>query len=101
MTLLNVPPAAAAAAAAAAGAAPCGGLPRPQHVVLNHLYTRRGDGGGGSVGGGSESGGSGGRGAPAVVGETHRFRGKYVTTVLYAPRTPAAAVAPVAEGLPV
>jgi len=91
LTLLNVPTAASdAATASGAGAAapPCGGLPRPQHVVLNHLYARRSDGGGGA------GGGSGGALAsatapgppPSVVGTTTRFRGKYVTTVLYAPR---------------
>lgn len=94
LTLLNVPAAAAAAAAAAAGALPCGGLPRPQHVVLNHLYARRGDsggGGGGALAGSSGGGASGGYGGPAVLGTTHRFRGKFVTTVLYAPRAGRAA----------
>lgn len=60
LSLLNVPPALDAIAA----------LPRPQHVVLNHVYLQR---------------------APTattatVVGTTHRFRSKYVTTVLYRPR---------------
>ena len=62
LTLLNVPPAAGGAA---------GGLPRPQHVVLGHAYLQRGQG---AVGG------------ALVVGTTHRYRGKYVTSVLYKPR---------------
>ncbi|XP_038712279.1 SNF1-related protein kinase regulatory subunit beta-2 [Tripterygium wilfordii] len=42
-------------------------LPRPQHVVLNHLYMQKG------------------KNSPSVValGSTHRFRAKYVTVVLY------------------
>lgn len=44
-------------------------LPRPQHVVLNHLYCQR----------------SGGVDA-LVIGTTHRYRNKYVTTVIYKPR---------------
>jgi len=60
LSLLNVPPALDAIAA----------LPRPQHVVLNHMYLQR---------------------TPTVtsavvVGTTHRFKSKYVTTVLYLPR---------------
>ena len=61
LSLLNVPPALDAIAA----------LPRPQHVVLNHLYLRR---------------------MPttatnaAVMGTTYRYKGKYITTVLYRPR---------------
>eukprot|EP00890_Picochlorum_soloecismus_P004216 jgi/Picsp_1/4796/NSC_02164-R1_snf1-related protein kinase regulatory subunit beta-2 len=57
LSLLNVPPAMESSAA----------LPRPQHVVLNHMYLQRG----------SQS-----RSA-IVVGTTNRFRSKYVTTVLY------------------
>ncbi len=61
LSLLNVPPALDAIAA----------LPRPQHVVLNHLYLQR---------------------MPttatnaAVLGTTHRYRSKYITTVLYRPK---------------
>lgn len=42
-------------------------LPRPQHVILNHLYMQKGKSG------------------PSVValGSTHRFLAKYVTVVLY------------------
>lgn len=59
LSLLNVPPACGMESSAA--------LPRPQHVVLNHMYLQRG----------SQS-----RSA-IVVGTTNRFRSKYVTTVLY------------------
>lgn len=59
LTLLNVPPLADAAAP----------LPRPQHVVLNHLYCQRTSQGNG-----------------LIVGTTHRFRSKYVTTVMYKPK---------------
>lgn len=59
LSLLNVPTALDAIAA----------LPRPQHVVLNHVYMQR---------------------VPtmmtaSVIGTTHRFRSKYITTVLYRP----------------
>ncbi|KAK9836114.1 hypothetical protein WJX81_002381 [Elliptochloris bilobata] len=55
LTLLNVPPALDATAS----------LPRPQHVILNHLYCQRNA-----------------RGISAtVVGATHRYKSKYVTTV--------------------
>lgn len=59
LTLLNVPPAAGPAAT----------LPRPQHVILNHLYVEKG------------------KAARSVLaqGMTHRFRSKYVTVVLYKP----------------
>jgi 5'-AMP-activated protein kinase regulatory beta subunit len=57
LTLLNVPPAEGSAS-----------LPRPQHVVLGHAYLQRGQGA-----------------AALVVGTTHRYRGKYVTSVLYKP----------------
>ena len=42
-------------------------LSRPQHGVLNHLYTQKG------------------KSSPTVVGlgTTHRFLAKYVTVVLY------------------
>ena len=43
---------------------------RVQHVILNHLYCQRNA-----------------RGISAtVVGATHRYRSKYVTTVLYKPQ---------------
>lgn len=58
LTLLNVPPAADSQAM----------LPRPQHVILNHLYLQRGQ----SV-------------SALVVGTTHRYKSKYITTVLYKP----------------
>ncbi|MEW5309318.1 MAG: hypothetical protein WDW38_001213 [Sanguina aurantia] len=56
LTLLNVPPALDAQAV----------LPRPQHVILNHLYCQRGQ----SVN-------------ALVVGTTHRYKSKYITTVIY------------------
>eukprot|EP00261_Vitis_vinifera_P017110 XP_010646625.1 PREDICTED: SNF1-related protein kinase regulatory subunit beta-2 [Vitis vinifera] len=58
MTLLNVP-------SSAVEIPPP--MPRPQHVVLNHLYMQKGKSG------------------PSVValGSTNRFRAKYVTVVLY------------------
>ncbi|KAL3133479.1 hypothetical protein ABBQ38_007342 [Trebouxia sp. C0009 RCD-2024] len=59
LTLLNVPPTTDAAAP----------LPRPQHVVLNHLYCQRTP-----------------QGHGLVVGTTHRYRSKYVTTVMYKPK---------------
>ncbi|KAL3828482.1 hypothetical protein ACJIZ3_017284 [Penstemon smallii] len=48
---------------------PCGSLPLPQNVTLNHLYIEN-------------------RESPrsvVAVGVTHRFRSKYVTVVLYKP----------------
>lgn len=42
------------------------GLPRPQHVILNHLYTKRSK-------------------AMTCSGITHRYRSKYVTVVMYKP----------------
>eukprot|EP00798_Chlamydomonas_sp_ICE-L_P018793 gene18793-25337_t len=60
LTLLNVPPALDAQAA----------LPRPQHVILNHLYCQRGQ----NVN-------------ALVVGVTHRYKSKYITTVMYRPNT--------------
>ena len=60
LTLLNVPPLADATSS----------LPRPQHVILNHLYCQRNS-----------------RTVSAtVVGTTHRYKSKYVTTVMYKPR---------------
>ena len=59
LTLLNVPPTTDAAAP----------LPRPQHVVLNHLYCQRTSQGNG-----------------LIVGTTHRFKSKYITTVMYKPK---------------
>eukprot|EP00246_Nothoceros_aenigmaticus_P005029 TRINITY_DN16841_c0_g1_i1.p1 TRINITY_DN16841_c0_g1~~TRINITY_DN16841_c0_g1_i1.p1 ORF type:complete len:185 (+),score=31.56 TRINITY_DN16841_c0_g1_i1:292-846(+) len=59
LTLLNVPPMVEVP----------GALPRPQHVILNHLYVEKG------------------RSSRSVLslGATHRFRTKYVTVVLYKP----------------
>ena len=60
LTLLNVPPLADATSS----------LPRPQHVILNHLYCQRNS-----------------RTISAtVVGTTHRYKSKYVTTVMYKPQ---------------
>eukprot|EP00891_Asterochloris_glomerata_P000991 jgi/Astpho2/991/Aster-00818 len=59
LTLLNVPAAPESASA----------LPRPQHVVLNHLYCQRNTGLN-----------------ALIIGTTHRYRNKYVTTVMYKPR---------------
>ena len=44
-------------------------LPRPGHVVLNHLYSQRTSGNG-----------------VIVIGSTHRYKSKYVTTVLFRAR---------------
>eukprot|EP00955_Chlamydomonas_euryale_P100043 365255-Chlamydomonas_euryale.AAC.22 len=60
LTLLNVPPACDAQAV----------LPRPQHVILSHLYCQRGQ----NIN-------------ALVVGTTHRYKSKYVTTVMYKPKT--------------
>ncbi|PSC67363.1 SNF1-related kinase regulatory subunit beta-2 isoform B [Micractinium conductrix] len=60
LSLLNVPPAMDAIAA----------LPRPQHVILNHLYLQRMTTSTHAM----------------VVGTTHRYRSKYVTTVMYKPK---------------
>lgn len=59
LTLLNVPPAMDATAT----------LPRPQHVILNHLYCQRT----------SQSMNA------MVVGTTHRYKSKYITSVMYKP----------------
>lgn len=59
LTLLNVPPALDAQAV----------LPRPQHVILSHLYCQRGQ----NVN-------------ALVVGTTHRYKSKYITTVIYKPK---------------
>ena len=58
LTLLNVPPMTDAPNI----------LPRPQHVVLNHLYCEK-----------QKSKGS------LIMGVTHRYRSKYITVVLYKP----------------
>ncbi|KAL4859538.1 SNF1-related protein kinase regulatory subunit beta-2 [Chlorella vulgaris] len=60
LSLLNVPPAMDAIAA----------LPRPQHVILNHIYLQRMTTSTHAM----------------VVGTTHRYRSKYVTTVMYKPK---------------
>lgn len=60
LTLLNVPPALDHHAA----------LPRPQHVILNHMYSQRGQ----AVN-------------ALVVGTTCRYKSKYVTMIMYKPRT--------------
>lgn len=59
LTLLNVPPSPEMPTT----------LPRPQHVILNHLYVEKG------------------KTARSVLalGLTHRFRSKYITVVLYKP----------------
>eukprot|EP00877_Chromochloris_zofingiensis_P004634 jgi/Chrzof1/14171/Cz08g28030.t1 len=59
LTLLNVPPAVDSQAS----------LPRPQHVILNHIYIQRGQ----NVN-------------ALVVGTTHRYKSKYITSVLYKPK---------------
>jgi 5'-AMP-activated protein kinase regulatory beta subunit len=61
LSLLNVPPPPDAG----------GCLPRPQHVVLNHIYQQRAARGAAGA---------------AVVGTTHRFRSKYVTVQFVTPR---------------
>jgi 5'-AMP-activated protein kinase, regulatory beta subunit len=60
LSLLNVPPALDTV----------GALPRPQHVVLNHVYLKRIHTSANAL----------------VVGTTHRYRSKYVTVVVYRPR---------------
>ncbi|KAG1668826.1 hypothetical protein FOA52_004920 [Chlamydomonas sp. UWO 241] len=60
LTLLNVPPALDAQAV----------LPRPQHVILSHLYCQRGQ----NVN-------------ALVVGTTSRYKSKYITTVMYKPKS--------------
>lgn len=60
LTLLNISPACDAQAV----------LPRPQHVILSHLYCQRGQ----NVN-------------ALVVGTTHRYRSKYITTVMYKPKS--------------
>jgi len=59
LTLLNVP--------AVTDSQAC--LPRPQHVILNHVYLQRGQ----NVN-------------ALVVGTTHRYKSKYITSVLYKPK---------------
>lgn len=60
LTLLNIPPVMDAQAS----------LPRPQHVILNHVYCQRGQ----NVN-------------ALVVGTTHRYKSKYITTVMYKPKS--------------
>ncbi|CAK9205932.1 unnamed protein product [Sphagnum jensenii] len=59
LTLLNVPQ----------SMETTGSLPRPQHVILNHLYVEKGKS----------------SRTVLVLGTTNRFRSKFVTTVLYKP----------------
>ncbi|KAF6254171.1 hypothetical protein COO60DRAFT_1543014 [Scenedesmus sp. NREL 46B-D3] len=66
LTLLNVPSSAEGDAS----------LPRPQHVILNHIYIQRGQ-----------------TMNALVVGTTHRYKGKYITSVLYKPRSSSSASA--------
>uniref|UniRef100_A0A7S0VGY9 Association with the SNF1 complex (ASC) domain-containing protein n=1 Tax=Polytomella parva TaxID=51329 RepID=A0A7S0VGY9_9CHLO len=66
LTLLNVNPSTISTQAM---------LPRPQHVVLNHIYCQRGQ----SYGSSSSS-------QAVVVGTTSRYKSKYVTCVVYKPR---------------
>lgn len=49
---------------------PMDSLPRPQHVILNHMYSQRTTGSG-----------------VMVIGSTTRYKSKYVTTVLYRARS--------------
>ena len=59
LTLLNVPPTFEAPTV----------LPRPQHVILNHVYEERAP-----------------RNVDALVlGTTFRYRSKFITTVVYKP----------------
>lgn len=60
LSLLNVPP----------SLDPVAALPRPQHVILNHLYLQRAASGTNAL----------------VLGITRRFRSKYITVVVYKPR---------------
>ncbi|GMH36951.1 hypothetical protein BSKO_04824 [Bryopsis sp. KO-2023] len=59
-TLLNMPPV----------MDPQQALPRPWHVILNHMYIQRGSPNVNAL----------------VVGTTHRYQSKYITTVMYKPR---------------
>jgi 5'-AMP-activated protein kinase regulatory beta subunit len=59
LTLLNVPPMSDAPNI----------LPRPQHVILNHMYSEKSRHAKGAV----------------VLGATHRYRSKYITVVFYKP----------------
>lgn len=59
LTLLNVPPSIDTPTS----------LPRPQHVILNHVYCEK-----------TKTSKS-----VLALGVTHRFRSKYVTVVLYKP----------------
>jgi len=79
LSLLNVPTnslgvnASAASNLDAAGGSrstPMDSLPRPQHVILNHMYSQRTSGSG-----------------VMVIGSTTRYKSKYVTTVLYRARS--------------
>ena len=62
LTLLNVPPA----------LDPTTSLPRPQHVILKHLYSQR------QPSGSLEK-------RALILGLTQRYKSKYITTVIYKP----------------
>lgn len=66
LSLLNVPP------GDGANLSQEGTLPRPQHVVLNHLYCQRGSKSNKAI----------------IIGSTNRYKSKYITTVLYRARGP-------------
>jgi 5'-AMP-activated protein kinase regulatory beta subunit len=79
LSLLNVPTNSLGVNASAANnldtaggsrSTPMDSLPRPQHVILNHLYSQRTTGSG-----------------VMVIGSTTRYKSKYVTTVLYRARS--------------
>eukprot|EP01025_Chloroclados_australasicus_P024983 TRINITY_DN25011_c0_g1_i2.p1 TRINITY_DN25011_c0_g1~~TRINITY_DN25011_c0_g1_i2.p1 ORF type:complete len:270 (-),score=38.80 TRINITY_DN25011_c0_g1_i2:321-1130(-) len=62
LTLLNVP----------AAINPSAALPKPSHVILNHVYYQRGNQAKQNVLG-------------SVIGTTHRYKSKYITTIMYKP----------------
>lgn len=60
LTLLNVPPSLDTPSS----------LPRPQHVILNHVYLEKSRAVWGAT----------------VLGTTHRYRSKYITCIMYKPK---------------
>lgn len=62
LTLLNVPPSLDTPSS----------LPRPQHVILNHVYLEKSRAVWGAT----------------VLGTTHRYRSKYITCIMYKPKIP-------------